>query len=171
MKQEEEKTPTVLEEINALELDEGFTPIMGLPIPFRDMVVVLPVMQGDKKTASGIILPGNSDAANDRKIGIVVRYGPGINLNDTPIRIGMKVFFESKGNYYMINGTDGNVYLFMHQHMIYGAVTPDTYFIPNWKDKDQKRRESRIEGLKNVAKKEEAKLAEEGVEIKSTNSQ
>lgn len=162
MKQEEEKVPTVLEEIEALELEDGFNPIAGLPIPFRDMVMILPVIQGDKKTASGIILPGNSDAANDRKIGIVTRMGPDVNI---PIKIGMKVFFESKGNYYYINGSDGNMYLFMHQHMIYGACTPTSYFVPAWKDKDQKRRESRIEGLKNVAKKEEAKLAEDGVEI------
>lgn len=160
---QEEKTPTVYDEIEALQTMEGFVPAKGLPIPFRDMVIILPIMQGDKKTASGIILPGNSDAANDRKRGVVARFGPDVTI---PIKIGMEVFFESKGNYYLINGIDGNVYLFMHQHLIYGACTPDTYFIPSWKSREEKRNDSRREGLANVSKAETEALNDENTQVK-----
>jgi len=143
-----DKLPTVLEEIDSLELSD-FQPPKGLIIPFRDEVIILPIMQNETKRASGIVLLANGNTANDRKIGIVARLGPSVSL---PIKIGMKIAFEPRGNYFRFNGTDGNEYLLMLQHHIYGAVTPETYIVPEFKDKIEKRNDARKEGIANKLK-------------------
>lgn len=166
MKQEEKNK--VIQEIEALGVDEDFVPAKGLPIPLRDAVIILPWMQGDRKTASGIILTSAASDANSKKIGYIARIGPTVNLG-FDVEIGMRVWFENKANHFQIDASDGNTYIMVPQHYVYCIWTPDSYEIPHFKDKSEKRRDARREGLANVAKDEIAKLQEDGVEINDPN--
>lgn len=165
MNQEETKKreQEILAAIESLPTDDTFKLCPGLPIPFRDAVLILPWIQNEQKTAAGIIIPGFGDSANDRQIGFVAAIGPKVDL---PIKIGMKVYFERKANHYAINGKDGNVYLMMIQHYVYCAWTPDSYYIPEWKTREEKRNDARREGLENVSKAETEALNDENTQIK-----
>lgn len=146
MKEREEKTLT---EIANLPLEEGFVPVEGLPIPFRNEVLLLPIMQGEKKTASGIIMPAFTDKANDKKLAIVAAIGPNVTL---PIRVGLRVLFDNRGNYFRINAQDGNEYLMTIENFIYAAATPETYIVPEFRSKLEKRNDARKEGFDNKMK-------------------
>lgn len=150
-----EREEAVLKEIMELPLEDGFIPPIGLPIPLSDEIILLPVMQNETTRASGIILPSAGDVSNDRKTGIIARIGPLVQKN---LRIGMKVLFESRGNHFRFDATDGNEYLMVLQHNVYCAATPQTYVVPEFKTKLQKRDEERRKGFETVKNDERAKL-------------
>lgn len=149
----------ILKEIHELELDNFQVP-EGLPIPYRDALVVLPIQQNETKRASGIIIPAGhiGDPANSKKMGIVCRIGPDVTL---PVTIGSKVYFDSSARYFNINGNDTNVYLLMYQHHIFAAVTPGSYPVPSYYTREQERMIERREGLARVAQDEANKIGEE----------
>lgn len=150
-----EQQEAILKELAELPLEENFVPPLGLGIPLGDEVILLPIMQNETKRASGIIMPSTGNVANDRKMGIVARIGP---LVVKPIKIGMKVIFENRGNHFRIDGTDGNEYLMILQHNIFCAATPQTYIVPEFKTKLQLRDDERKEGFERVRKDEQDKL-------------
>jgi len=163
-----ERKDSLLKEIDGLKLDNFNIPT-GLPIPFRDEVIVLPVMRTEKVTSSGIIIPGGSAAnpANARQMGIICRIGPLVTL---PVKLGMKVYFDPTGRYFQINGNDMNVYLLMLQHHIFAAVTPDSYPVPEYYTKEQERMIERKEGYQNLLDSNAKQMGEESdghVEIKN----
>lgn len=138
----------VLRELANLPIHNEWIAPRGLPIPMRDELIILPLKQNETKTASGIIMPLNGDASNDRKLAVIARIGPLVTL---PVRIGMKVWFDPAGRYFrFVNTDDGNEYLLMIQHLIHGAATPETYCVPEFKDKIEKRNDSRREGMARV---------------------
>jgi len=143
-----ERKDLILKEIDNIELDEFKIPT-GLPIPFRDELIILPIMRGETKTSSGIIIPAGSAAneANARKMGIICRIGPMVTL---PVKLGMKVYFDPTARYFQINAVDFNVYLLMLQHHILAAVTPDSYPVPEYYTKEQERMIERKEGYQNM---------------------
>src|SRR3990167_111464 len=150
-----ERKEAILKEIFELPLDESFIPANSFPIPASDEVLILPVMQAENKRASGIILVSEGTVANDRKIGIVARCG---HLVSKPLRVGQRVIFENKANHFRIDGTDGNEYLMILQHNIYCICTPQTYVVPEFKTKLQKRDDDRKAGFEAVKKDEQSKL-------------
>jgi co-chaperonin GroES (HSP10) len=154
-----ERKDLLLKEIDNLELDNFNIP-SGLPIPFRDELIILPVMQGETKTSSGIIIPSGSvtNPANTRKMGIVCRIGPMVTL---PVKLGMKVYFDPTGRYFQLNAVDFNVYLLMLQHHILAAVTPDSYPVPEYYTREQERMIDRKEGYQNMIDDNARKLGEE----------
>lgn len=149
-----ERKEEILKEISNLEPEENWTPIKGLPIPFRSSILLLPVVQKDRKTASGLFLRGNGDKDTDMT-GIVARIGSEVQL---PVFLGQKVLYDRQQNYFQTLGSDGNTYIVVNEHNIYCAVTPETYIVPAFKGRMEKRNDSRKEGFANVAKLEALNL-------------
>lgn len=146
-----ERKEEILKEIYAIESEDEWTPPLGLPIPFKNQILLLPAVQKDRKTPSGIFLRGNGDKEGDTKIGIIARLGADVSL---PIKISQRVLFDAYQNYFQILHSDGNTYLVVNEHNIYCAVTPETYIVPAFKGRMEKRNDSRREGLENVKKLE-----------------
>ncbi len=142
-----ERQEAILKELSELEPEKDFVPPDGLPIPLADEIILLPVMQNENVRASGIKLLSQGDVSNDRKTGIIARIGATVSK---PVFIGMKVLFESRGNHFRFDATDGNEYLMVLQHNVYCAATPQTYVVPEFKTKIMKRNEERAEGLKRT---------------------
>lgn len=143
-----ERKEAILKEIAELSIEESFKAPDSLPIPLRDEIMILPVMQDENKTAEGLYVPeGSAENPDSNKLGIVARLGSEVTL---PIRIGMKIWFSPNKNYFQIMGKDGNVYLLMIQHNIHCIATPESYPIPTFRTNLEIRNDERREGLKRT---------------------
>ncbi len=143
----------VIDELNSL-YDPNFKIPPGLYIPLGQRVLVKEIVQPEKKTAAGILLPSAAKLEHAR-IGVVYRIGEGVTM---PIKVGMTVAYDK--NVYMGIIHDGTQYTDLMEHQIFSVVPPDNYLAPHVADNNEKRRADRIDSQKKYTKKVNSKMDE-----------
>lgn len=137
-----------LEELKNLPIHPDYEPILGLPIPLGDAILVKECEQQEYKTKSGLIL-SQGERLEHAKIGIVFNIGENCTL---PIKEGDVVAFDRVCRF-GITHQDVN-YISVASHMVYFVVPENSYLQAHFKDFNEKRREKRIAGAEAVAKRE-----------------
>jgi co-chaperonin GroES (HSP10) len=144
-----------LKELQNLPIDESFSIPAGLIIPFGDNILLKEVMQGEIKSKSGIITKVPASKTIGASVGLVMGIGEEVTI---PVHLGMKVYYEPTTMLRVYH--NGDEYIQMSQHLIFGAVPPETYLEAYVPDSIALRRESRQTNMAKVDAQEEEILKE-----------
>lgn len=137
-----------LEELANMPIHADYEPVLGLPLPLGDALLVKECPQEEFKTKSGIII-AQGERLDHAKIGIVYNRGENCTL---PVKEGDVVAFDRVCRF-GITHKDVN-YISVASHMVYFVVPPDVYLETRFKDFNEKRREKRKAGAEAVEKRE-----------------
>lgn len=147
----EEYRKSVLDELISLPIEEGFELPPGFPMPYGEWVIVLRGKQEDQMRPSGFIMLGGE--TRNALIGTLMCFGSGCLK---PFKAGVKVLFSPNANQSIVY--DGITYLYMSEYDVYCTLPPKSYIRPHFKDFFEKRRESRVDGLKNKSLDNDKKM-------------
>lgn len=151
-----------LEELANLPIHADYEPILGLPMPLGDSLLVKECPQEEYKTKGGLIIP-NGDRLDHARIGIVYNRG---DLCTLPVREGDVIAFDQMCRF-GIKHKD-IVYISVPSHMTYCILPPETYLETRFKDFSETRREKRRAGAETVAKRDENELDKQTEDRKRT---
>jgi co-chaperonin GroES (HSP10) len=142
-----------LRELSELPIDESYEELEGMFIPFGSDVLLKQIEQGQIKTKSGIIAATAASKTIGASIGCVYAVG---EMVQKPIYEGMRVYYEP-GTQLRVY-IDGEEFIQVNEHLVYGAATPKTYLTPYVADSHAKRREERRSGMIAADKRDQEVL-------------
>ena len=146
-----------LKELASLPIEEGFEIPDGLLIPFGQGVLLRRVAQKERYSDGGILLLGDGDIKKSLH-GIVVGIGPMVDLDQYPLRLGMKVEFGVGLPDNTVH--KGETYLCVDAYHIKCAVPEGNYKHPYYPTNRDKRRAENIENTERASKIFDAKIDE-----------
>lgn len=141
----QEHKEKAIKQLAALPIAEDFFVPDGLLIPFSNKVLVRKVYQSARKSAGGIIIPESGDTKHSTH-GIVYGIGSGVDLEQYPVKLGMKVEFTIGLDEDTFH--EGEAYLCIDQFHIKGAVPDGNYKHPYFPTNKEKRRQMNIDNTK-----------------------
>ena len=134
-----------IKELELLPIAKDFVVPDGLLIPFANRVLVRKVFQASRKSAGGIIIPDSGDTKHSTH-GIIYAIGCGVDLEQYPVKLGMKVEFTIGLDEDTFH--EGESYLCIDQFHIKGAVPDGNYKHPYFPTNKEKRRQMNIDNTK-----------------------
>ncbi len=146
-----------LKELSELPIAQDFEIPNGLLIPFANKLLVKKVYQPSRKSAGGIIIPESGDTKHSTH-GIIYGIGVGVDLEQYPVKLGMKVEFTiglDEDTYH-----EGEAYMCIDQFHIKGAVPEGNYKHPYFPTNREKRRQEMIDNTKRARDISNAKIDE-----------
>lgn len=129
-----------------LPIEENFEIPDGLLMPCGTQILVKRLVAGSFMSRGGIIIPDATGKAKGLH-GVVMAIGPQVDLQAYPIKEGVKIEFKPGLEEDTLHG--GIEYILLDQYSIKGLVPPGNYKHPKFPTNEEKRRETRINAVKN----------------------
>lgn len=146
-----------LKELANLPIEEGFEIPDGLLIPFGQNLLIKRVAQKERYSDGGVLLLGDQDIKQSLH-GLIVGIGPMVDLENYPVKLGMKVEFGVGLHDNTVH--KGDSYLCIDAFHVKCAVPEGNYKNPYYPTNRELRREVMIENTIRASKIADAKIDE-----------